>query len=126
MEYGASRELCKALGVKRLPTVHMYQGGQKVQDFCCPPPKFHRVNELTDYYLKRQSRNQREQSFESTLDKGRELIQGKLDQEKEMAKGLQAAAETVYTKAAAATAAEPAPAKKTRFWHRFRNRRATE
>jgi len=80
---------------------------------------------LTDYYLKRQSRNQREQLFESTLDKGRELIQGKLDQEKEMAKGLQAAAETVYSKAATA-AAEPAPAKRKRFWQRFRNRRATE
>lgn len=136
VEYGAAMELCRALHVKQLPTVHLYQSGQKVQDFICPPSQFHRVTELTEYYVKRNTKNtgatpkqQQQQLFESTLDKGRNMIQRKLQEEK-LAKRLTEATQVAF----APSIAELSPAapnspndddskvimRKVGFWNRFR------
>lgn len=104
VEYGAARELCKNLGISRLPTVHMYMGGEKVQDFSCPPSKFDRVKDLVKAYTKKQkaaaaaaapptTAASSEADFEQVLDQGRSLVQKHLEVE-----------------------AEP----KRRFWNRFR------
>lgn len=44
VEYTASAKLCKALKVKKLPTVHMYRRGVgKIVDMTCKPSLFHLV-----------------------------------------------------------------------------------
>jgi len=43
-EYSASAKLCKALKVRKLPTVHMYRKGRgKIADMTCKPSLFHLV-----------------------------------------------------------------------------------
>jgi len=138
IEYGAAKELCQTLHVQKLPTVHMYQSGKKVQDFCCPPPQFVRVQELTEFYVRqRQSKQQQSSSaststvpkeqelFEATLDQGRSLIQGKLEEEAAAAavtaKGLQAAAELYYSSSSSQKEEPPAATTtKPGFWQRIR------
>lgn len=39
IEYGANRDLCKRLGVKKLPSIHFYSQGKKVDGFPCGPKK---------------------------------------------------------------------------------------
>ena len=40
IEFMANRDLCKSLGIKRLPAVHFYYGSHgKVEDFVCGPKK---------------------------------------------------------------------------------------
>jgi len=141
VEYGAAQELCQMLHVQKLPTVHMYQAGNKVQDFCCPPPQFSRVQQLTEFYVRQQLLQQQQQQqqsvpneqelvFEATLDQGRSLIQGKLEEEAAAAvtaKGLQAAAELYYSSSSSSQKEEtpppppPPPATtKPGFWQRIR------
>ena len=140
IEYGAAKELCRSLHVKQLPTVHLYQSGQKVQDFICPPSQFHRVTELAEYYIRQYTntgvartlettkQQHQEQLFESTLDKGHNMIQRKL-REAELAKGLQEKAQVAF----APPDAEPSSSvpfsvggdgktatRKAGFWNRFR------
>ena len=44
VEYSAAAKLCKALRVKKLPTVHMYQLGKgRVADMVCKPSQFQDV-----------------------------------------------------------------------------------
>lgn len=44
VEYTASAKLCKALKVRKLPTVHMYRkGAGKIVDMTCKPSLFHLV-----------------------------------------------------------------------------------
>lgn len=43
-EYSASAKLCKALKVRKLPTVHMHVAGRgRVADMCCKPSQFQMV-----------------------------------------------------------------------------------
>ena len=101
VEYGAAMELCRSLHVKQLPTVHLYQNGRRVQDFVCPPSQFHRLEDLTEFYVNLQSKKEsllqtqthttnsnqqsNEELFEATINQGRNMIQGKL-REEELAK----------------------------------------
>lgn len=44
VEYSAAAKLCKALRVRKLPTVHMHKLGRgKVADMCCKPSQFQLV-----------------------------------------------------------------------------------
>ena len=45
IEYGANKELCKALGVKKVPSVHFYSQGKKVDGFPCGPKKIAMVSD---------------------------------------------------------------------------------
>jgi hypothetical protein len=156
IEYGAARELCVELQITRLPTVQMYmpvasaeRGAattttgtlmQKVQDFSCPPSQFHRLQDFTEFYLKKQQARSpsvtainrapdvgvvqaknHEDAFEAKLDAGRDLIREKF------AAQLPAAAAQLYAAAGAAAKEEEEednlePTKNTRFWSRLRNR----
>jgi len=51
IEFMANRELCKRLGIKRLPAVHFYYGGHgKIKDFVCGPKKAHVLKEKLGAY----------------------------------------------------------------------------
>jgi len=41
IEFGSNRQLCKSLGIKRLPTMHFHKFGEKIDGFPCGPSKFH-------------------------------------------------------------------------------------
>jgi len=50
IELMANRDLCKALGIKRVPSVHFYHDGNKIEDFVCGPKKIPVLKErLKDY-----------------------------------------------------------------------------
>jgi len=113
IEYSAGRELCQKLGIKRLPTVQFFRGGEKLQDFCCPPTQFHRVQDLVKGYTKKQktaigatnkptSSGGSDADFEKVLDQGRSLVQKHLELE------------------AASADSSSAGTPKKRFWNRFR------
>jgi len=50
MELLANKGLCKELGVKRVPSVHFYHKGKKVEDFVCGPKKIPILKERLDDY----------------------------------------------------------------------------
>lgn len=126
IEYGAARELCCALQVKKLPTVYMYtsaagisaagEGMARVQDFSCPPSQFQRLQDLTAAYLQQQKRRETvvAQQFEAKLAAGSNMIQ------EQLAAQLPAAAEQVYSAAAAVVVKEDCSFKQ-RLWNRLRN-----
>ena len=43
--------MCRSLGIKRLPTVHFYQKGEKLDGFPCGPSKFPMLQERIEQYL---------------------------------------------------------------------------
>ena len=50
VELFGNRDLCKALGIKRVPSVHFYSDTNKVEDFVCGPKKISLLKErLHDY-----------------------------------------------------------------------------
>jgi thioredoxin-like negative regulator of GroEL len=70
MEYGANRELCQRLGVKKLPSIHFYSQGKKVDGFPCGPRKLPMLLEkLTEY----RSMGLEDLSFEADMNQGLEL-----------------------------------------------------
>ena len=49
----ANRDLCKSLGIRRLPCVHFYYGPEgKIEDFVCGPKKVHVLKEKLAAYSK--------------------------------------------------------------------------
>jgi thioredoxin-like negative regulator of GroEL len=76
MEYGANRELCKRLGVKKLPSIHFYSEGKKVDGFPCGPRKLPMLLEkLTEYrYM-----GLEDLSFEADMNQGLELGENVLE-----------------------------------------------
>jgi len=51
IEFMANRELCKSLGIKRLPAVHFYYGSHgKVEDFVCGPKKVSTLKDKLSAY----------------------------------------------------------------------------
>lgn len=128
IEYGAARELCCALQVKKLPTVYMYtaaasgisaagEGMARVQDFSCPPSQFQRLQDLTAAYLQQQQRREADaaKQFEAKLAAGSNMIQ------EQLAAQLPEAAEQVYSAAAAAVVVKEECSFKQRLWNRLRN-----
>jgi hypothetical protein len=65
VEYMAGRDICRALNIEALPTIHLYQRNhdhddnepdgtmQKVQDFTCPPSAFDQLQNYCQYYVDR-------------------------------------------------------------------------
>jgi len=44
VEFNSNIKLCRSLGIKRLPHIHMYKGSQgRIEDFSCSPKNFHTV-----------------------------------------------------------------------------------
>jgi hypothetical protein len=67
IEYGANKELCKSLGVKRVPSVHFYSLGKKVDGFSCGPKKITMLLEKLSHY---RSLSLPELSFEADMNQG--------------------------------------------------------
>lgn len=78
VEYGQNEQLCKVLGITKLPTVQMVLNKKVVQEFPCPPPKFHLVKEYTQNYVQ-YLRDMHE--YEAHYDAAHALVQQTLDQQ---------------------------------------------
>jgi thioredoxin-like negative regulator of GroEL len=76
IEYGANIELCKSLGVKKLPTIFFYSQGQKVDGFACGPKKVPMLLEKLEAYG---SMTLEELAFEAEMFQGNELSQQVMD-----------------------------------------------
>lgn len=71
IEFGANTALCRALGIKRLPYIHIYKSPVgRITDFSCGPSKFPMLEEKLATYL---SMSVQELKFEKEMDKGAEL-----------------------------------------------------
>lgn len=77
IEFGANLGICRKLGIKRLPTVHFYQQGQKLTGFTCGPSKFPLlVHTLQDYLQQQEQQSQEhEEALSHVLEQGTQLIQ---------------------------------------------------
>ena len=71
IEWKANTELCRLLGVSRLPSVHYYQNGRKLAGFPAGPSKFQLVKDRLTYY---QTLSMAELDFEANLEQGGTLI----------------------------------------------------
>jgi hypothetical protein len=75
IEWKANTELCRSLGVTRLPSVHYYQNGRKLAGFPAGPSKFQLVKDRLTYY---QTLSKAELDFEANLEQGDMLISDKM------------------------------------------------
>jgi thioredoxin-like negative regulator of GroEL len=71
IEWKANTELCRSLGVSRLPSVHYYQNGRKLAGFPAGPSKFQLVKDRLAYY---ETLSETELDFEATMEEGRMLV----------------------------------------------------
>ena len=70
IEYGANRELCKSLGVKKVPSVHFYSQGKFIEGFPCGPKKIAMLLEKLTHY---RSLSNSELAFEADMNQGSAL-----------------------------------------------------
>jgi thioredoxin-like negative regulator of GroEL len=102
IEWKANTELCRSLGVTRLPSVHYYQNGRKLAGFPAGPSKFQLVKDRLSYY---QTSSTAELDFEATLEQGSMLIMDTMNlAAKQQEKQLPAKVPVTATPAAAASA----------------------
>jgi thiol-disulfide isomerase/thioredoxin len=76
IEWKANTELCRSLGVTRLPSVHYYQNGRKLAGFPAGPSKFPLVKDRLTYY---QTLSEAELDFEARLEQGGRLLSDAMD-----------------------------------------------
>ncbi|KAJ8906500.1 hypothetical protein NDN08_002993 [Rhodosorus marinus] len=50
MNFSTNRELCRSLGIKAMPTFHLYYEGEKIDDFSCGPKRFPELVERLESY----------------------------------------------------------------------------
>jgi thiol-disulfide isomerase/thioredoxin len=67
IEWGANTELCRSLGITRLPSVHYYHNGRKLAGFSAGPSKIQLVKDRLTYY---QSLSKAELEFEANIEQG--------------------------------------------------------
>jgi hypothetical protein len=67
IEYGANQELCRSLGVKKLPSVHFYSEGMLVDGFPCGPNK---IGMLLEKLMHFKSLSPAELAFEADMNQG--------------------------------------------------------
>ena len=71
VEFGANTSLCRALGIKKLPYIHIYKCPVgRIADFSCGPSKFSMLEEKLAGYI---NMSNEELKFEKEMDKGGEL-----------------------------------------------------
>ena len=72
VEFSANAELCRTLGVKKLPNVHLYKGDVgRITGFPCGPSKFPLLEETLGRLLQMSDEELR---LEKTLEEGGELV----------------------------------------------------
>jgi hypothetical protein len=105
VEYMAGRDICRALNIEALPTIHLYHHDddgtmQKVQDFTCPPSAFDQLQSYCKYYVDRaqqrllQQQNvspdvdvaDEERLFVEALDRGHAMMESSLQDTKKAGK----------------------------------------
>jgi len=70
VEYGANKELCKMLNIKKLPYIHMYKGTKgQVDDFVCSPKRFQILLDKMQEHM-----DSEEVAFDQILDTGSKMI----------------------------------------------------
>ena len=70
IDYSNNKELCQRLGVTKLPSIHIYSEGSKVDGFPCGPKKLPLLlSKLSDY----RSMSPIDLSFEAEMNQGVEL-----------------------------------------------------
>jgi thioredoxin-like negative regulator of GroEL len=67
IEYGSNKELCKSLGVTKLPSVHFYSTGKLVDGFPCGPNK---IGMLLEKLTRFRSMSPAELEFEADMNQG--------------------------------------------------------
>jgi thiol-disulfide isomerase/thioredoxin len=72
VEWSANTELCRSLGIQKLPTVHFYKGTHKLAGFAAGPAKMPMVVATLEHY---QSLSQSELQFESDMVEGERLVE---------------------------------------------------
>jgi len=81
VEFAANADLCRSLGVKRLPYIHMYRGSEGLlNEFACGPKHFHLVCEALIDYLKDNSKIRQIENIDGAMlageELGREIVDG--------------------------------------------------
>jgi len=75
IEFGANMVMCRKLGIKRLPTIHMYQKDKgKIDAFCCGPKKFPMLLERLKRHMETLELESRFSEFTDTLEEGSQLL----------------------------------------------------
>lgn len=93
IEYGAHKDLCKSLGIKKVPSVHFYSSGKKVDGFPCGPKKLPMLLEKLSHY---RTLSLPELSFEADMNEGAGLgatVLSTLCKEEDKSKAAQCLAE---------------------------------
>ena len=72
VEWGANLELCKELGVTKLPAVYFYSGGMKIDGFAAGPSRFAKVRDAVQRYS---AMSPQELQFEAKLEQGKKLME---------------------------------------------------
>ena len=72
VEWGANLDLCKALGVTKLPAVYFYSGSTKIDGFAAGPSRFAKVRQAVQRYA---SMSPDELQFEAKLEQGKRLME---------------------------------------------------
>jgi thiol-disulfide isomerase/thioredoxin len=113
IEWGANAELCRSLGIQRLPTVHFYKGPLKLAGFAAGPSKIGMVKDTMEHYI---DVTETELDFENEMKQGEQLVQDAIH----MPAAKAATAETATT-AASADASTAPPSKN--LWDKIMNRK---
>jgi hypothetical protein len=73
VEFGANAELCRSLGIKKLPNVHIYKGTElgRITGFPCGPSKFATLEDTLERF---RTMSDDDLKLEKTLEEGGELV----------------------------------------------------
>ena len=77
VEYAANIEMCKSLGIKKLPSVFIYSQDQLVDSFPCGPKKVPMLLEKLEHY---HGLSKEELVFEASMKSGAQLGDAVLEQ----------------------------------------------
>jgi len=84
VEYTANKKLCKTLGIKNLPYIHMYKGSKGREcDFLCNSKNFNVLIEKMEKHLYENDQNldkkMEEEKFFESLEKGAQFMNSTLE-----------------------------------------------
>ena len=98
IEYGKNTELCRSLGVKKVPSIFFYYNGKKLDGFPCGPKRIAHTLDRLNYY---RSLSPSELAFEATMGQGNTLgdtlLREALSDEKDTGNNLENTASTHQT-----------------------------
>eukprot|EP00977_Amphora_coffeiformis_P018421 scaffold6474_cov189-Amphora_coffeaeformis.AAC.7 len=89
VEWGANTQLCKSLGVTKLPSIFFYSEGMKIDSLAAGPTRFFKVREAVQRYA---NMTPADLQFEAKLEEGKKLMEAAARRERfeEVAKAREA------------------------------------